>query len=253
MKQIKTILTLTFFVLTLNAISFASDFYVDAVNGDNANSGISADDAWKTITYAFSYVEGTEGDLAVIHVAAGTYNMDLGEDFPIEMISNVNLIGVDRETTIIDAASSGTSVITCIEKESVSIENLTIKGGSGIPVVKEDKTLLLGGGFYCLSSQLKIIHCNILDNNAYSGAGIFLEESDSEITNCLIENNKGSYGGGLYCWGGSPFISDCVIRKNQAIGDDEYIGGGGGIRVHHESTMTIENCEISENFAHGGG
>jgi len=59
----------------------ATDYYVDAVNGSNDNSGGSKDDAWKTITFALSQVEGTEEDPVTINIANGTYSRELGEDF----------------------------------------------------------------------------------------------------------------------------------------------------------------------------
>ena len=98
MKHITAIITISLFVLTLNTLSFADIFYVDAVSGSNDNSGTAEDDAWQTITHALNSASGTEENPALIYVAAGTYNMTLGESFPITMNDNIYLEGDDRET-----------------------------------------------------------------------------------------------------------------------------------------------------------
>jgi hypothetical protein len=53
-----------------------TDYYVDAVNGDDDNGGTSWLDAWKTITHAAETVPAgaSTTDTNIIHVASGTYD-----------------------------------------------------------------------------------------------------------------------------------------------------------------------------------
>ena len=69
MKQLTTIIIIALLTLTLNALSFAAEYYVDAVKGDNDNSGFSEDKALKNISHALSIFSGTQNNPAVIHVA----------------------------------------------------------------------------------------------------------------------------------------------------------------------------------------
>ena len=50
----------------------------------------------------------TTGD--TIFISTGTYSPETGEYFPIIMISNINLIGENEETTILDAQQTGSVI-----------------------------------------------------------------------------------------------------------------------------------------------
>ena len=83
--------------------AFAGDWYVDAVHGNNANSGTSPQAAWRTISHAVTQLPaGSERIL----VAAGTYNAALGEVFPIEPKPGHQIIGNAGEVRPIISAES---------------------------------------------------------------------------------------------------------------------------------------------------
>ncbi len=74
--------------------AFAGDWYVDAVHGSDSNSGASPQAAWRTITHAVTHLQaGSERIL----VAAGTYDVALGEVFPIEPKPGHQIIGMPGE------------------------------------------------------------------------------------------------------------------------------------------------------------
>jgi hypothetical protein len=83
------------FVASLASVASASDWYVDAVNGSNANDGSSPSTAWRTITHAVANVP--LGAVETINIAAGTYSQALGESFPIAMKPGQQLIGAAGE------------------------------------------------------------------------------------------------------------------------------------------------------------
>ena len=75
--------------LPLCAPCLASDWYVDAVNGNDANGGTSAQDAWRTISYSLTQL----GPDQTLHVLPGTYGVGNGEIFPLAPPTGTVLIG----------------------------------------------------------------------------------------------------------------------------------------------------------------
>ena len=80
-------LLLNLFSLTCSGL----EFYVNASTGSDANTGLTIENPWKTITYALSKVNGSKENLQTINVASGIYNLSNGEVFPIKMKSYVIL------------------------------------------------------------------------------------------------------------------------------------------------------------------
>ncbi|MBN1593395.1 MAG: hypothetical protein JW941_09155, partial [Candidatus Coatesbacteria bacterium] len=76
-------------VIALCSFASAADHYVDVNSGNDANSGLSPDEAWKTITYAtlaaqeegyWYYSSTILTEPFVIHVAPGVYTRETGEN-----------------------------------------------------------------------------------------------------------------------------------------------------------------------------
>lgn len=104
-------------------------YYVDAVNGNDTTGDGSQARPWRTITYALSRV--SSGD--TIRVLTGTYNVTLGEAFPLNLPPGVSLIGSGRDATIISGQS--TSAVLYIRGDTTHIlsntvvSHLTLEGG----------------------------------------------------------------------------------------------------------------------------
>src|SRR5262245_14386746 len=77
----------------------AADYFVNSITGNNASGDGSVASPWRTITFALSQVPGP-GD--TIHVAAGTYDLTLGEVYPIDMKPGVSVIGAGFGVPILD-------------------------------------------------------------------------------------------------------------------------------------------------------
>lgn len=73
--------------VAVTCIATTPDYYVDAANGNDANTG-SAGSPWRTISMAIRTAPTTGAN---IHVAPGTYSA--GETFPISPRTNQHLIG----------------------------------------------------------------------------------------------------------------------------------------------------------------
>lgn len=78
----------------LSPSAYAGDWWVDAVNGHNANGGTSESDAWRSITHSLAQLgplPGNEQD--VLHVMPGEYREINGEVFPLELRDRIWLVG----------------------------------------------------------------------------------------------------------------------------------------------------------------
>jgi hypothetical protein len=231
--------------------SWAADYYVDAVNGLDEPGRGTIDKPWKTITYALSQVSGTGH---IIHIAKGTYNLTLGEVFPLSMKDGVNLIGAGSDLTIIDAQDKASVV----KAEYISTET-TIAGFT----LKDGKSSTYGGGiiYRWSSGNLIVDSCKITScYSAKEGGGIYASESpdgsiiiqNCQITDCTSNagwgygNCKG--GAGIYVGKTSVGILGCEIFSNRADW-----GGGAGILIRESQSAEVAFNNIHNNIGYVGG
>ena len=91
------------------------DLYVDATNGSNSNDGLTSSTALKTLDKAIEMIKNTES--SIIRLAAGTYSVT-GNAWTIKK-KNVNIVGTDRENTIIKSHLA-------LQFSTIGIEGVTI-------------------------------------------------------------------------------------------------------------------------------
>ena len=81
----------------------AADVYVSP-DGDNTNSGLTPEEPLKNIWYAMTRIQPDTNNQRTIHVLPGTYSPSINDEiFPINARSNSALIGVDKNTCVLDA------------------------------------------------------------------------------------------------------------------------------------------------------
>ena len=80
------------------------EYYVDPVNGDDANNGSSWASALRTITRVTELV-GAQTD-PLLYLAEGVFSQETGERFPITFSKPPSITGVSPDSSIIDAGSS---------------------------------------------------------------------------------------------------------------------------------------------------
>lgn len=162
-----------------------------------------------------------------INVPAGVYTLTLTgvEDFrtyddsilDLDITDNLDLIGTDREFTIIEAGATrgalGSNVFT--------VESLTTVFMTGITVRHGMITEFTGAGIRN-SGRLTITNCHIRDNTA--------------------DNN--SNGGGIGTANGITIVDNCTFSGNEALG-----GGSGGAA----SGGTFRNSQFTNNTGNRGG
>ena len=241
-------------------------YYVDGVNGDDANGGSSWSDAFATIGKALSVA----GDYDLVLVADATYsdkNLQFGG-------KKIYLRGVDHNNAgqrpVIDCRSSGRAFyFNSGEKRDCVIDNFTIKNGSSdlggaircenssspsiINCTISNSRALYGGAICCKSSSPSIVNCTFDDNRVdlYGGAIFCDNSSNPSIVNCTFSGNSASLSAGaIWCDNSSsPTVTDCTFSSNTA---DNYYGGA--IFCQNSSNPTLSDCIFNDNTAnwHGG-
>lgn len=79
----------------------SADLYVSP-EGNDSNSGLSPDDALRTISYANALIKPDSTTVYTIHVANGVYSESNGELFPIHVKPFVKIIGEDMNQCVLD-------------------------------------------------------------------------------------------------------------------------------------------------------
>jgi len=250
---------------TLDAIAnLFQILYVDAVNGDDNNDGLSPETAFATIQKGIDSTQN--GDLVIVlpGTYAGSGNRDInfkGKAITVRGENGPNNCIVDCE-----AQGRGFYFHTGENVDSV-LEGLTIMNGSiqdmgaGIFCVGASPSIRdctirncsilgtgAGGGISCDGGGPAIINCTIIDNTALEGGGIYLLNCSAMINSCTISRNGNFYslGGGLHFEDSSPIVTGCTITENNG-----YNGGGG--MYCKLSSPTITDCTITENYGGNGG
>jgi hypothetical protein len=238
----------------------ANVYYVDIKNGvDNALSGKTTNDPWRTITYALNQL-ATQNQPVLLKVAQGEYTFPEGENFPLKIPPLVYLRGEGAEITELNAEGSGAyHVIECdspvpylrVEYVSTIIEGFHITGGRAHGSTGDDAC---GGGIFCKNFGTVIIQNNRIRRNeaTENGGGIYIsnniQKSRTIIHHNIIKENEANYGGALFIQDTNPEteIIANTLRENIAIR---------GAGIYCTSSVAIRNNLIEENRAKewGGG
>ncbi len=217
-----------------------ADLYVNP-DGDNNNSGLTADDPLKNIFYALQKIISVESNPVSIFLANGTYSpSQTNESFFVLCKDYVDIIGENRENTILDAEE--TNRVFSSLGTTHSIKNLTIKNGSP-PNYRN------GGGIFIDGSSIELENLLITSNSSnYFGGGIHCKDSTPILTNVRIENNSANgfngFGGGIFFDDSNPILSSVTISNN-------YAGSGSGI-VFDDSNPVFDaenRCNIYNNIS----
>ncbi len=202
------------------------DLYVSP-EGNDTNSGLTAEEPFQTISKALGKVLGTYSNPRTIHLAPGIYSPSVtAEPFPLRGRHNVTLSGSGRDKTILSCEDSlGTLYMENIEH--FGMENLTIQDGLShyvgqIETQYSDLSMRnitvknnASGAIYARDCRLSLTDVNI-NNNGY-GISYYPYEEDTYMTlkNVTVKNNTGT---GIYIGNGANVTFDpddrCTIYHN---------------------------------------
>jgi len=217
----RAIALLAFISLLTSAPAHAADWYVDAANGSNLNSGASPSQAWRTITHAVASVPN--GGVEVIHIAAGRYDAALGEQFPITMSPGQQLIG--------DAGGEAAQLIGHGEFLSALLQMVTDPAG---PTLYDSSTRV---------ERLSL---------AQARFGIVLWANVGEISASLVDLEITRTANGGLLLGNSPGGAICAPTLTRIRARDNEYTGGSGMTIQGDLSLGREvlavDCDFSDNY-----
>jgi len=220
-------------------------YYVDGIDGNDLNDGLSHENAFATIQTAVD--AAYDGD--TVFVADGTYTGDGNRDIEVDRKGITIRSESGPENCIIDCNGSKDEPHTGF----YFYRNIPVSSNlSGFTVTNGYRLSEGSGGILCNSSNVTIADCNISGNMVFGGrggygGGISVMDGIYLINNCTISNNSAGLGGsgGISCGGSTLTVSNCTINCNSG----DY---GGGINCD-DSITTISDCSINNNFSRDGG
>lgn len=213
--------------LTAQIPASARVVYVNPSQGsDSANSGISEQNAYRTITYALQQV----GENTVIQLAPGSYTADTGEVFPLTLKPGVFLRGNESnkgQTALI--VGSGVFISPTFARQNVTV---------------------------LAANNSEILGVTITNPNT-RGTGVWVESTNATIRNNTFTNNNRE---GVFVTGtGNPQIENNVFTRNLGNGvsiaraakgtvrGNVFDNTGFGLTIGGTSTPTISNNRIVNN------
>lgn len=214
-------------------------YYVDAVFGNDAYSGLTPTNAFRTIQRGIN--AAANGDIVMVLPGqyTGTGNKEL--DFAGKAITVTSQAGPD--STVINCQGSGRAFyFHSGEGEQSIVEGLSITGGASST----------GGAIYCVGASPTIKGCKIYGNStgsSNSGIVYCLNNANATLSNCQIYNNSGASAAVRFN-NSAGQILNCLIRQNSST------NAGAGIRCDNGyKTTVIQNCTVAANTttSNGGG
>jgi len=181
------------------------DWFVDPIDGDDANEGTRPEIAFRTIRRALQVAGG--GD--IVQLAPGRYDTALGETFPIAVPEGVTLRG--------DEATKGANVVIAANASAISSTAIAPGVGStlaGLTIHSGPTAEFPGVGVDVQSSDVTIQNCTLSDS---PDAAIGVRGgSNGVIRDNLVVRNPGY---GLVLTGDvAARIEGNVIRENGIVG-----------------------------------
>jgi hypothetical protein len=164
-----------------------ADLYVSA-SGDNSNSGLTAGEPLKNISYALLKIVSDSLNPKMVHVADGHYSPSLtGEHVPVQFKNYVNLVGQSRENTIIDCEFKYEGARFAFGQDFSMAKNLTFTNGNGYPIS------LNGGISTGYSTKLILDSIALINTTGNHNVGIYSDSGDSIIIKNSVFDNCSGY------------------------------------------------------------
>ncbi|MDP3462507.1 MAG: choice-of-anchor Q domain-containing protein [Bacteroidales bacterium] len=237
--------------------SLDADLYVNAIIGDNSNSGLSKDEPLKSLTWAMHKVNNMTGKDLTIYLSPGVYSPESnGELFPMSIRSRISIVGSGSENTFLDAENQNMHILTMYYQKNCKISNLSFVNGNG------NAGLLFGtgSGYYYANKNIVFDSVSFKDNKGYQRIVSFITCDSVMIKNSKIVHNYGGKAlrvGAAYNIGSldkieKVYVTNTLISNNLPW-YDSIIPYGGSFGV--SSTSLLKNplrvdligCEITEN------
>ncbi len=263
----------------------SSNIYIPSiyvrVSGDDSKSGLTPDEALKTINLAIE--KALSSGRMLIRIELGVYTSGSGlnsnsSGVYVTNISNLTIEGgYDSSFSNIlgyselDGNGSLYHIIFISNSVNVGVKNFVIRGGnangsfpdyvgggvlvigsSGITltnvVISNNSADYYGGGIYLVSSHYNTFSGSVVSNSAtYNGGGIYLDSSFNNTLSGSVLSNSANNGGGIYLYNSTNNTLSGSVLNNSA-------NNGGGIYLSSSHNNTLSGSVLN-NIAtdYGGG
>ena len=239
--------------LPLRADLFEVDRFDDPFPAQDCESGVAGDCSLREAVINANTTAGPD----LIILPAGTYSLtrtgseeDVAVTGDLDFTEAVRIEGAGELLSIIDGGGPGGlgDRIIDIHGVDVEIDNLTIRGGSG--VIKAAGLLNRSG------ANTQITNTTITANTAdiVDGFGGGMQnEGTCTLIDSTVHDNEASRAGGIDAAGVTTF-QDSRITNNRALATRD-LGGGGILSFYTGTTTTLIRTVVSGNISakFGGG
>ena len=222
----------------------AGGIYLDSSSGSDANSGLTASNAVKTLSKA---IELFDSQYAQKIMVCAAYTLLSGESTLLDRTvgggrRNLPLVRYDDSS---DVSSSFTGNLLTISQGDVTITNVTLDGNKE-KVTASGQLLYIDGSTTTITLGDGATVCN--NKTSQRGSGVYISAGTFKMIGGTVTGNDASYGGGVYADNDGIFeMSGGKIIGNTAT--SSYGGGG----VYDRGTFKMSGGEISGNNAACGG
>ena len=199
------------------------NLYVNPALGNDLNSGLSADSALKTLTFALKKIAIDSLDPNTIHLANGIYSDTVnGEKFPLGLRQFVNIEGSSMDSTILDGEYKSFIFRGNNEISDYKLSKMTMQRGNDVDYTESsffnfglawlymqgeniilDSIIFKEGwsehGYEHLSAwtgnNLLISNCQFIDNIAGAALGITGDSIGDTlvVNNCVFKGHRPDY------------------------------------------------------------
>ncbi|MBD5404889.1 MAG: hypothetical protein HDR55_07890, partial [Treponema sp.] len=213
--------------------------YLNSSSGDDANSGLTASKAVKTLTKAIELFE-SQGAQKIMVCAA--YTLPSDESTLLDRAGKEHLT-LMRYTGSSDVSDRFLGNLLTISQGNVTITNVTLDGT--IKGYNTDCLLSISGS----GTEVTLGDDAIICNNSNSGVCVSSSNSKFKMTGGAITGNRTSFdGGGVNISYGTFEMSGGIISGNSG----SSYGGGVNVGTKSGCKFTMSGGEISGNYSKRG-
>ncbi len=233
------------------------DMYV-APEGNDENSGITAEEPLQTIAWAQMLIKRNDANPHTIHLAPGTYSPSLNnQKFPLGIKHGVTIQGASPENTILD----GDDQFNIFQSGYYNSEELPLLVIRDLQMINARDILEYRGAIGLLKAELFLDNVKINDCFGGVSSAILCRDGIYNFNNVKILDNIGGYACNISCiYAGNPEpmlsvnIQNSVIQNNYPSPDPTYgYGGGlefgGHLSIPGDYYASLINCDISSNYS----
>jgi len=227
-------------------IDSANVVYADAVNGNDANMGLTPTTATKTIMHAINNAVGLSPPRLYVHAATGTYPDQIG-------VNGKTIYVVGAPGAIIHTTSGGKDAIGAQSGGSMTVRNLIAEADSGNGGNCNGASFTAYQTQFINSGQDGIVSSGctplLLDGCTVSGntqGGVVISSGDFTIVNSIIVKNMGV---AVY----QTVAAANTILVNDTIADNSTGAGVAGIHCALVGSALPVNTILYNNRTGGGG